>query len=555
MKETLKRLRQSRCLPYLAVVLSFLAAWTGETGSLVWGGLCILLSLPLLAAPEYLLAPLLTAILLDNNCNILPGLTASRYFTLLFLAVEGLNVLLREKPGQWVRRFAYPALLILYVFFSAACIGHCVTPDTFSLGMSVALAVLMAALPSQRRARLWRLLPWSCVAVVSYMLFCLNFREVEAPGGRYWFMGATNVNVIGMSLAQTAILFFAAMAVRLVDRKGEWRSVVCFVGYVCSLYLLILTGSRSSLFGLVGGCAVLGVLSLLRGKKGRERRRQTAGLAVLCCLSAILCLTAPQIQQRVELWRYDMAHPAPQMEEAPPEAVPVQPEIPEAPPEAAPVQPEISETPPEAAPAQMEVPEAPLEAAPIQPETPEVPHEVAPAQPEQPSREETIQQLQENTASFWNHMNPFSPYWGGTSERTGIWRILIEHSIKAHPLVGTGYGTAIAVLQANGDEHSGAHNILIAILSDLGLIGLLLFGIPLVRLISHLQWRTNPAALLPLGMIVTALVTGVGEDIYTERFLWYAAGLALWLMNSPASSEFERLSDDESSVCDTVSVQ
>ena len=360
MKETLKRLRQSRCLPYLAAALSFLAAWTGETGSLVWGGLCILLSLPLLAAPEYLLAPLLTAILLDNNCNILPGLTASRYFTLLFLAVEGLNVLLREKPGQWVRRFAYPALLILYVFFSAACIGHCVTPDTFSLGMSVALAVLMAALPSQRRARLWRLLPWSCVAVVSYMLFCLNFREVETPGGRYWFMGATNVNVIGMSLAQTAILFFAAMSVRLVDRKGEWRSVVCFVGYVCSLYLLILTGSRSSLFGLVGGCAVLGVLSLLRGKKGRERCRQTAGLAVLCCLSAILCLTAPQIQQRVELWRYDMAHPAPQMEEAPPEAAPVQPEIPEAPPEAAPIQPETPEVPHEVAPAQPEVPEAPL---------------------------------------------------------------------------------------------------------------------------------------------------------------------------------------------------
>ena len=152
-------------------------------------------------------------------------------------------------------------------------------------------------------------------------------------------------------------------------------------------------------------------------------------------------------------------------------------------------------------------------------------------------------------------MNPFSPYWGGTSERTGIWRILIEHSIKAHPLVGTGYGTAIAVLQANGDDHSGAHNILIAILSDFGLIGLLLLGIPLVRLLCRLLRRKDPAVLLPLGMIVTALVTGVGENIYTERFLWYAAGLALWLMNSPASSEFERLSDDESSVCDTVSVQ
>ena len=61
MKENLRRLRQSRCLPYLATALSFLAAWTGETGSLVWGGLCNLLSLPLLAAPEYLLAPLYNA--------------------------------------------------------------------------------------------------------------------------------------------------------------------------------------------------------------------------------------------------------------------------------------------------------------------------------------------------------------------------------------------------------------------------------------------------------------------------------------------------------------
>ena len=62
MKENLRRLRQSRCLPYLAAALSFLAAWTGETGSLVWGGLCILLSLPMLAAPEYLMAPLLPAL-------------------------------------------------------------------------------------------------------------------------------------------------------------------------------------------------------------------------------------------------------------------------------------------------------------------------------------------------------------------------------------------------------------------------------------------------------------------------------------------------------------
>ena len=359
MNDTLKRLRQSRCLPYLAAALSFLVAWTGETGSLVWGGLCILLSLPLLAAPEYLLVPLLSAVLLDNNCNLLPGLTASRYFTMLFLAVEGLSVLLREKPGQWVRRFAYPVLLILYVLVSAVFVGHCFSLQVFTLGMNIALAVLMAALPSPRRVRLWRFLPWSAAAAVSYMLFCLNFREVTVISGRYWFMGATNVNVVGLTLAQTAVLFFAAMAVQPIDRKGEWRSAGCFIGYVLSLYLLVLTGARSSLFGLVAGCAVLGVLLLLRSKQGGGRRRQTTNLAVTCCLSAALCLTAPQLQQRVELWRYDMAHPAPPVEE-------------------------------------------------VQPDQPETPPENIPAQPEQPSREETVEQLQENTDSFWRRMNPFS---------------------------------------------------------------------------------------------------------------------------------------------------
>lgn len=522
MKDTLKQLRQSRCLPYLAVALSFLAAWTGETGSLVWGGLCILLSLPLLAVPEYLLLPLLTTALLDMNCDLLPGLTASRYFTMLFLAAEGLNVLLREKPVQWVRRFAYPALLILYVLISAVFVGRCFSLEVFTLGMNIALAALMAALPSPRRARLWRLLPWSGAAAVSYMLFCLNFREVTVSNGRYWFMGATNVNDIGMVLTQTAILFFAAMAMQPVDRKGEWKSAGCFIGYALSLYLLVLTGARSSLFGLVGGCAVLGVLLLLHSQQGGGRR-QMANLAVTCCLSAALCLTAPQIQQRVELWRYDMVHPTPPVEEVQPD------------------QPETPETPPED--------------TPDQPETPEAPPENTPIQPEQPSREETIAQLQENTDSFWRRMNPFSAYWGASAGRAEIWQVLIEHSIKPHPLTGTGFGSAASVLHANETSSSGAHNILVAVLSDLGLIGLLLFGIPLARLLCRLLRRKDPVALLPLGMIVTALVTGVGENIYTERFLWYAAGLAMWLLNSSASSEFERVPNDESPVCDAVSVQ
>ena len=154
-------------------------------------------------------------------------------------------------------------------------------------------------------------------------------------------------------------------------------------------------------------------------------------------------------------------------------------------------------------------------------------------------------------------MNPFSADWGKTAGRAEIWQILIEHSIKPHPLTGSGFGSACDILQANGGHPIGAHNLLIGLLSDLGLIGLLLFGIPMAGLLCRLLRRKNPVALLPLGMIVTALAAGIGEDTYTERFLWYAAGLALWLLETATTHQDEEkeVTNDESPVCDAVSVQ
>lgn len=525
MKEKLERLRQSRCLPYLSILLSFLIVWIGETGSYVWGGLCILISLPLLAVPEYLLPSLFAAMLVDNNCYIWPGLTASRYLTVLFLLAQGIFVLFHERPRQWGRKFFYPAVLVLYLLFSAIWVGHNFDLTVFTVAMNIVLAALMGTLPAERRTSVWNLLFWSAAAVVSYLLFCLNFREVVIIGGRYWFLGETNVNGIGMTLAQVAILFFIVMVRHPADRKGKWRSLGSFLGYVLSLYLLVLTGSRSALLGLVGGCAILSILLLLRSEKGRIRRRQTANLVVTCCLSGVLCLTAPQIQQRVELWKFDRTNPAPPVEEV----VPGQPETPETP----------------------ETPDAPEEPSPEQPETPEAPEEPIP-----PSREETEEQLQENTDSFWRRMNPFNAHWGKSAGRAEIWSILMEYAIKPHPLTGVGYGNVPDVLHAHGDDHSGAHNLVFAILSDLGLIGLLLLAVPLFRLLWRLLRRKDPAALLPLGLLITTLVNGIGENIYTERFLWFAVGLALWLLNSADPKEFGgKLENHESPVCDPVSVQ
>ena len=78
-----------------------------------------------------------------------------------------------------------------------------------------------------------------------------------------------------------------------------------------------------------------------------------------------------------------------------------------------------------------------------------------------------------------------------------------------------------------------------------------------MRFLCRLLRRKNPVALLPLGMIVTALAAGIGEDTYTERFLWYAAGLALWLLETATTHQDEEkeVTNDESPVCDAVSVQ
>lgn len=488
MKETLERLRQSRCLPFLSVLLSFLLVWTGETGSYAWGGLCILLSLPLLAVPEYLLVPLFAAVLLENNCNILPGLTASRCVTLLFLAVQGISVLIHERPEQWLRRFAYPAVLALYFVFSSVFIGHRFVSAVFTLCMNIALAVLTGSLTGERRAKVWKLLPWSCTAFLTYLLYCLNFREIQVISGRYWLLGTTNVNDIGMCLAQTSILLFVFIFVQTSDRKGARISLGWLCAYALCLYLLVLTGSRSALLGLVGGCAVLGILLLRRSEKGRGRRRQTAMLAVICCFSAVLCLTAPRIQQQAELWKFDAVHSQPTESTGP--------------------------------------------------EAPGTDPTGAPPSEQAPTREETEAELRENTDSYWQRMNPFDAYWGKSAGRTQIWSTLLEYAIKPHPLFGAGFGNAVSVLQAHATRGSGAHNILIAVLSDLGLVGLLLLAVPLFCILIRLLRRKTAAALLPLGLIVTALFNGIGENIYTERFFWLAVGLALWLLR-PAATEAE----------------
>ena len=484
-----KSITSSKVFPVCCVIYCFLIIWLGESGSYLWGGLAAALSLFLVPIPEYLLLPLFSSILLNNNCFLLPDVTASRYFTLLFIAAQGLQLLLRREIKASCRRFLYPAVLLLYFAASAFFLSGGIHAGVITIAMNIILAAMIGSLGGERLRKIMSLLPFAAIADLSYLYGALiSGTRLTITYGRYWLLGMeTNINNIAMILAQLAILYFG-YSVFFYAKRATRSSFLYLLFYFFSLYLLVLTGARSSLFGLAAGCFLLGLL-LLRTIPSREDKKQVfAVLLLLCLLSAAEILATPYIQQNFQS--------APLASDPlPSDPLPSDP-----------------------------LPSDPLPSDPL---------------PSDPLPSDSNVQI---ASDYWHRVNPLDEYWGQSAGRTDIWKILVEKAILSHPLFGVGYGNVSSILQANNDSHSGAHNILVGILAALGLVGLLLLAIPLIRLLirSLKLLQSNPILFPVLGLIFTALATGIGEDIYTERFLWFAIGLNLCLLEQTDAWEQDR---------------
>ena len=124
----------------------------------------------------------------------------------------------------------------------------------------------------------------------------------------------------------------------------------------------------------------------------------------------------------------------------------------------------------------------------------------------------------------------------GGSGRIGIWKALVPKTIEDGLFFGFGFGAENVFLLAkqNGFDFS-AHNLLIDMFIQTGLTGLILFFTYFFILAKKLlKSIDNPQIIVPVMILLTGLLNGMGETVFLEKFFWNGIALAwLYLNNLP----------------------
>lgn len=122
---------------------------------------------------------------------------------------------------------------------------------------------------------------------------------------------------------------------------------------------------------------------------------------------------------------------------------------------------------------------------------------------------------------------------GGTG-RVDIWRSYLKYYFPKYWAVGIGFDPlnmyyAIGVV---GNAH-GAHNAIIEILSCSGIVGLLLFGWLFIHSFRLLLSESHGCRYLltVFGIFVCVIITGIGENVLTNKMLWFSIGIGLSMKN------------------------
>ena len=125
------------------------------------------------------------------------------------------------------------------------------------------------------------------------------------------------------------------------------------------------------------------------------------------------------------------------------------------------------------------------------------------------------------------------------TRRTEVWKALIYYVIPAHLFFGVGFGllnvkTVVApyVLYA---KH--AHNMFFAILSETGLVGLLLFLSFFIHYFVKIIKSKNLDRVFIIAILAFAFVNGIGEEMINQRWMWLSFGLCGLLLKSEEQRE------------------
>ena len=124
---------------------------------------------------------------------------------------------------------------------------------------------------------------------------------------------------------------------------------------------------------------------------------------------------------------------------------------------------------------------------------------------------------------------------GGTG-RLDVWKNYFTHFFPKYWLLGMGYApnNLFYALRSINVEAHGAHNIVVEALSRSGVVGLILYTICFVKFfrVTTKNLSKNRFLILPIAIVMTILINGIGENTLGSRFTWFGIGLGYMFLYS-----------------------
>lgn len=380
----------------------------------------IFISFAFINRPEYLLPGVLISSLLGDFFVAFPGMGVSRILVLAYITFSFIQSIrqTRKYKGIHIQCLFWASV---FCFFSSGLSLTGEIKPAITMILNLVMLFFMMYEQIDNYELLFENLKY-CICIFSIFLFGLVItgRRVIYISGRLTLDGA-NSNVLGMCLAQL-IIFLLATVWAEEQKKAKIIETAC----ICiNVYILLLTGSRSSAIATIVTFAVLAVFHIL--KKGNMSKK-----IISICMVVLGLLVAYKMLETLN-----------------------------------------------------------------------------PILLERFTAEDILAD-------------------GGTG-RAEIWEIMLKKVIPEHFWLGIGLGggNTVYAMSPYIARALGVHNLYITVLAQIGFIGSLFFyifwikcvilAIKYVRQVRYLE--------VPFFMILAAFINGIGEEVFSERFLWYSAGL------------------------------
>lgn len=122
----------------------------------------------------------------------------------------------------------------------------------------------------------------------------------------------------------------------------------------------------------------------------------------------------------------------------------------------------------------------------------------------------------------------------GGGGRLHIWKTLIPKTIEDGLFFGFGFGAenALSVAKQSALKYS-AHNFMIDMFVQMGISGLILFNTYFFILGKKLLKSINNLNLIiPIMILLTGIINGIGETVFMEKFFWNGIALAWLYLNN-----------------------